>query len=195
MLQNVETSQIFSTQTGHLSCACRDYRKISITNTSFSVRMKWVKTISLGDGVEWEVVQTVFGDFNKAGSEWFIPHANGFLTLATSHCLTSSRFVSLGRKRNMSILGAITALSLVQGMSASPFDPVLLHFFVHHCDLHSIHPGILGEWHPILKWTVTDWINMGPGGDATPFQPHFTMFRDTQVRVYSLGIHSNHSSL
>ena len=95
----------------------------------------------------------------------------------------------------MSILGAIMALSLVWGMSASPFDPVLLHFFIHNCDLHSIHPGILGEWHPILKQTVTDWINMGPGGDTTPFQPHFATFRDTQVRVYSLGIHSNHSPL
>ena len=153
------------------------------------------ETISLGDGVEQEVAQTVFGDFKKASSEWFIPHANGFSTLVTSHCLTLSCIISLGHKHNMSILGAITALSLVWGMSASPFDPVLLHFFIHNCDLHSIHPGVFGEWHPILKWTITDWINMGPGGDVTPFLPYFTMFRDTQVRVYSLGIHSDYSSL
>ena len=110
-----------------------------------------------------------WGDFKKASSEWFISYANGFSTLVTSHCLILSHFVSLGRKCNMSILSAITALSLVQGMSASPFDPILLHFFVHNCDLHSIYPGILGKWHPILKQTVTDWINMGPGGDATLF--------------------------
>ena len=62
-------------------------------------------------------------------------------------------------------------------------------------DFLMIHSGILGEWHPTLKQTVTDWINMGPGGDATLFQLNFMTFRDTQVRVYSLEIHSDHSSL
>ena len=60
-------------------------------------------TISLGDGVEQEVVQSIFGDF-KVPFEWFIPHANEFSTLVTSHCLTSSCFVSLGHKHNMSII-------------------------------------------------------------------------------------------
>ena len=68
--------------------------------------------------VEQEVIQTVFGNFKKASSEWFISHANGFSTLVTSHCLTLFHFVLLGHKHNMSILSAITALSLVQGMSA-----------------------------------------------------------------------------
>ena len=137
------------------------------------------QTVSLGDGIEREVIQSIFGDFKKVPFEWFIPHVNEFSMLATSHCLTSSRFISSGRKRNMSILGTITTLSLIWGMSASQLDPILLHFLVHNCDLHSIHPGIVGEWHPVLKRTIADWISIGLRGDVTPFQLHFATFRDT----------------
>lgn len=136
---------------------------------------------SLGDGVGREIYQIIFEGYKRHSSEWFIAHANGHSTLAISHSLNSARFVSHSRKRSMAVLGAITALSLISGMSASPLDPVLLHFLLHNCDLHSIHPGILGEWHPDLKRSITDWINIGPDGDAAPFQAHFATYRDTQV--------------
>lgn len=68
-------------------------------------------------------------------------------------------------------------------MSGSLLDPISLHFLLHDCDLHSIHPGILGEWNPVLKQTIINWINIGSGGDPTPFQSHFVVFRDAQVRI------------
>ena len=84
----------------------------------------------------------------------------------------------------MSIFGAATSLSLLQRMSAGTLDPVLLHFFIHNCNLHSIHAGILGEYHPVLKQTIADWMALGPKGDPTPFQVHFVIFCDVQVSIW-----------
>jgi hypothetical protein len=37
-------------------------------------------------------------------------------------------------------------------------DPVFIHFLIHDCNLHSIHCGLLGEWHPTLRQTLSDII-------------------------------------
>jgi len=111
---------------------------------------------SLGDGIEREVIHTIFEDFRQEDSQWFTSHADGKSTLAMSHTLAMARHVSTSQKRNMAILGAATALCLVRGMSTPPFDPVLLHFFIHGCNLDAIHPGILSEWHPQLRRTIQD---------------------------------------
>ena len=83
----------------------------------------------------------------------------------------------------MSIFGAVMALSLLQGLSAGTLDPVLFIFFIHNCNLHSIQPEILREYHPALKQTITDWMALGPQGDPAPFQMHFAIFPDAQVSL------------
>lgn len=128
----------------------------------------------------------IFAGYMGSCSEWFIEHGDKFLTIAVSHSLTLSWFVPLAHKRGMSILGAISALSLLWGKSAGPLNPVFLHFAIHECNLHSIHASILGEWHPDFKQTLTNWIDMGPAGDLMPFQSHFATFHDTQVSYQSL---------
>jgi len=65
-------------------------------------------------------------------------------------------------------------------------DPVLLHFFIHDCQLESIHLGILGEWHPDLKQTIQNWVNLSHDGDPIPFQMHFSTYHDLQVRMQIL---------
>ena len=118
---------------------------------------------SLGQGIEREVIHTILEQYRQSSGQWFAPHEDGH--------------------SNMAILGAVVAMSLVRGVSTIPLDPVLLHFFIHDCDLHSIHPGVLGEWHPALKQTISDWIALGPDGDAnTPtFRNHFITHHDLQV--------------
>lgn len=141
------------------------------------------RTVSLGEGVEREVLQIVFQMFCLDSSQWFILHADGHSTLATSHTYSTSRHVSAARKRSMTILGAITSLCLMRGLSATPIDPVVLQFFIHDCNLNSIHPGILGEWHPHIRQTVSEWIEAGPEGDVMPFQSHFASYHDLQVSL------------
>ena len=138
---------------------------------------------SLGQGIEREVIHTILEQYRQSSGQWFAPREDGHSTLATSYPLAMAQCVPPSRLRNMAILGAVVAMSLVRGVSTIPLDPVLLHFFIHDCDLHSIHPGVLGEWHPALKQTISDWIALGPDGDAnTPiFRNHFITHHDLQV--------------
>ena len=53
------------------------------------------ETVSLGDGIECEVIQTIFVDYKRGCSEWSIEHTDQLLTIAISHSLTSSCFVPL----------------------------------------------------------------------------------------------------
>jgi len=146
---------------------------------------------SLGGGIEREMIHTLLEEYRTKSSDWFVPREDGHATLATSYSLSVAQYVPASRKRNMAILGAAVALNLLRGVSTPPLDPVLLHFFVHNCDLHSIHPGILGEWHPALKQIVSDWIALGPDGDAnTPTnQQHFATYHDLQVSFISYSRH------
>lgn len=140
-------------------------------------------TRSLGDGIEREVVHTIFEQYRRTTAQWFVMHDDGHATLATTHSFKNSRFVPQSRLRAMSILGAITVMCLIRGMSASPIDPVLLHYFAHDCDLHSIHPALLAEWHPTLKQNLSDWIELGPQGDVTSFRGIFASYCDVQVSL------------
>jgi hypothetical protein len=139
------------------------------------------RTRSLGDGIEREVITAIFEEYIRGGPQWITLHDDGHGTLTTTLSMNSSRFIPPARLHAMSIFGAITALCLIRGMSAFPIDPVLLHYFVHNCDLHSIHPALLAEWHPTLKQTLLEWITLGPQGDASVFRGTFASYCDLQV--------------
>jgi hypothetical protein len=142
--------------------------------------------ISVGSGIEKEVIHALFAQFQKHRDEWFTPRADGFYTLSTTTRSLSSQHVSESRLRNLTILGAATALWLLHRLPTVPLDPVFLHFLIHDCNLDSIHPAILGEWHPSLRQTISNWVDLGPDGDASPFGDHFTFIHDIHVSFYSL---------
>lgn len=137
--------------------------------------------LSLGSGIEREVLHNIFARFLSRKDAWFAPRSDGFYTLSTTTHNLSGRCISTSRLRSLAILGAITALWLLRGMPTIPFDPVFIHFLIHNCNLQSIHRGILGEWHPTLRQTISNWIDLGPNGDASPFENHFTIIHDIQV--------------
>jgi hypothetical protein len=142
--------------------------------------------VSMGNGIEQEVIHNLFADFQKHRDEWFAPRSDGFYALSTTTHALSSQFVSGSRQRNLAILGAVTALWLLRGLLTVPLDPVFIHFLIHECDLHSIHPAILSEWHPTLKQTISNWIDLGPNGDISPFDQHFTVVHDIHVSLLSI---------
>lgn len=173
---------MFSHPSENLSCKYCPFSRVRAWAETLSSTDEHNDTRSLGEGIEREVIHLLFEAFRKEDTQWFASHADGHSTLATSHRLSSARFVSASRKQSMSILGAVVALCLVRGMSTYPLDPVVLHFFIHDCNIHSIHPAILGEWHPTLKRMIADWIKLGPDGDPASFQVHFATYHDLQVR-------------
>jgi hypothetical protein len=140
----------------------------------------------MGGGIEVEVIHNLFANFQNHRDEWFTPRSDGFYTLSTTTLALSPEFVSDSRQRNLAVLGAATALLLIRGLPTVPLDPVFLHFLIHDCDLHSIHPSILGEWHPTLKQTISSWIDLGPNGDLSPFSQHFTIIHDIHVSLLSI---------
>jgi len=137
----------------------------------------------MGDGIEREVLHMLLEQFRKDSTQYFTHHPNGRATLTTSHTFATARFISTPRKRSLGTLGAVIALCMINGISIHPVDPVLLHYFVHNCDINSIHPGLLAEWHPELKKTISDWLALGPNGDPGSFQAHFATYHDMQVCI------------
>ena len=147
---------------------------------------------SLGEGIEREVIHTIFEEFRCKGVEYFTPRADGYSTLTVTHTLSTAQHIPRSRLRNLSVLGAITSLCLIHGMSPMPLDPVLLQFFVHDCDLASLHPAFIAEWHAEIKQTITAWLETGSLGDISQFQQHFATYHDMQVILACSGFLVQH---
>lgn len=137
---------------------------------------------SLGEGIEREVFHLLMEGYRSQMSKWLIPRADGHCSLATTQSMSTAHSIPASRIHAMEVFGGITAMSLLRGVSASPLDPVVLHFFIHDCNIHSIHPQLLGEWHPTLKQTIAGWLHIGPHGDISAFRDHFATYHDLQVR-------------
>jgi hypothetical protein len=138
---------------------------------------------SVGDGIEREVFHALMEGYRRESARWMTSRSDGFSTVATSHTYASARYISAARIESMAIFGAITAMCLIRGVSAHPLSPAFLHYLIHDCDLHSIHQQLLAEWHPTLKMTISNWINIGHLGDASTaeFRAHFFAYHDGQV--------------
>lgn len=114
--------------------------------------------------------------------------AGVFNSLTTSHPIATARFSSAARKMDLVVLGAIMALLMTHGIAPEGFDPLVLQYFVHGCNLHSLHQAIVKEFKPELHDTIQNWIATGPRGDVTPFQAHYASYHGTQVcLVYRNG--------
>ena len=154
--------------------------------------------VSSGPGIEREVMYTVYHQFEMAAEQWFMPRADNLATLATSHSIATARYVPAARLSDLSILGAIVAILLIHGIAPARLDPLVLQYFIYDCDLNSIHPILLSEWHPDLHSTITQWIQMGPNGNIDGYRGHFATYHDISVGFkyfYYLLICSNSSSL
>jgi hypothetical protein len=136
---------------------------------------------SVGNGIEREAFHLLLEGYRSEIAKWLTPRADGYYTLTTTHTITTASFIPPSRIHAMAVFGAVVALCLVRGISAYPLDPVVLHFFTHDCNLNSIHPQLLGEWHPSLKATLSDWLSIGPDGDVGMFREHFATYHDLQV--------------
>ncbi|KAF8164427.1 hypothetical protein BJ912DRAFT_863835, partial [Pholiota molesta] len=134
--------------------------------------------ISVGRGIEREAVHLAFRRYSSHESQWFLPRAGGYSSIAVTHTMA---LVSNVRLRHLSILGALTGLMLVYGMAPLPFSPVLIHFLIHDCNLQSIYPAFLAEWIPELHQTLKDWLATDHKADISAFQPHFSTYHDMQI--------------
>ena len=82
----------------------------------------------------------------------------------------------------MKKLGALCALLLINGQCLEPFNPFIFEYIINDCDLQSLHKHLVGDWHPELRQTIRQWIDMGETGDVIPFRSHFASFHNQSVQ-------------
>lgn len=99
--------------------------------------------------------------------------------------MATAWFLLPTQKMDIFVLGAIMALLIIHGITSEGFDPLVLYYFVHGCDLHLLCSDIVGVFHPKLQATVKDWITTGPAGNVGPFQGDFSTFH--HIQMSSLG--------
>ena len=135
----------------------------------------------MGEGIEREVLQTAFQEFQNHPTIWFLQRQEDHASLMTLGLQRREESSTTQRSIKLSVLGALTSLLLLNGLPPVPISPVLLHYFIHDSDLNSITPDLLGNWYPNLGKLMQEWIAAGPNGDIGVFSSHFSTYHDTQV--------------
>ncbi|TBU51959.1 hypothetical protein BD310DRAFT_833200 [Dichomitus squalens] len=162
------------------ACKEQDFTQILNPNRSFQISQDGSShpgsTLSLGSGVEREVLQNLFETYRAQAHLYFAPRADGHCTIVTIRDIESARFIPQERLDDLAVLGALSALLLVHGIAPTPLSPVVLHYFAHNCNLHSIHPALCAEWHPELQLLIDRWLSLGPNDDINDFNAHFLSF-------------------
>jgi hypothetical protein len=141
----------------------------------------WGGIQSMGEGIEREVLQTAFQEFQNHPTIWFLPRQEAHASLITLGLQRQQESSTTQRSIKLSVLGALTSLLLLNGIPPVPLSPVLLHYFIHNSDLNAITPDLLRNWYPDLGKLIQDWIAAGPNGNIEAFASHFTIYHDTQV--------------
>ncbi|CAA7258598.1 unnamed protein product [Cyclocybe aegerita] len=149
---------------------------------------------STGRGVEQEAVYVAFNTFRKNESEFFLPRAGNYSSLAVTHSFSTS-FISPAHLQKLAVLGALSALMLIYGMAPEPLSPVLVHYMIHDCDFNSIHPGLLSEWLPELQQLLRCWIDGDHSLDLIHFREHFATYHDMQISCLSHRDDAAHQAL
>ncbi|KAH9918518.1 hypothetical protein B0H21DRAFT_827558 [Amylocystis lapponica] len=160
--------------TGDFTSVLSPNRTVLIVNENNEI-------VSSGEGIEREMIFTIFSKFIANSTQWFHPRADDRATLRVLHSAKSACSVPLARIRNLKKLGAVCALMLIIGQTPDPLGPAIFQFLVHGCDLHALHPTFIGEWHPNLCKTLLDWNAMDHTGDVSRFEHHFATFHDYEA--------------
>ena len=138
----------------------------------------------MGEGIEREVLQTAFQEFQDHPTIWFLQRQDTHSSLMTLGLQRRQESSTSQRSIKLSALGALTSLLLLNGVPPVPLSPVLLHYFIHNLELNSISPDLLRNWYPHLGKLIQDWIDAGPNGDIEDFASHFITYHDIQVSHY-----------
>ncbi|KAH8096921.1 hypothetical protein DFH11DRAFT_1526941, partial [Phellopilus nigrolimitatus] len=153
------------------------------------------EAFSHGQGIEREAIFLAFSEFTRHDSQWLLPRCDDMSTIKTLVSGANSRWVSPSRLQNMKRFGAIVAFMIISGQAPSPLDPCLLHFIAHGCNIHSLHPSFVGEWHPELRANIHRWKEMGPSGDVAAFEYHFASYHDMQASSLAIRDETMHEAI
>ncbi|KAJ7675261.1 hypothetical protein B0H17DRAFT_1140337 [Mycena rosella] len=141
--------------------------------------------VSSGEGILHEVVHAAFiKTLTTTGPQWLTPRSDGKLSILFVRSLGFGSYT-------------LWALMMIKGFAVDPIDVALLQFLFHDCNLHSLHPTFLSEWHPIVKNVLDHWKAGGPDGDVNIplIASHLATFHNIEVSAVSTRDRETHEGL
>ncbi|KAJ7511954.1 hypothetical protein B0H11DRAFT_2371466 [Mycena galericulata] len=153
--------------------------------------------VSSGEGILREVYQVALQKTFASGRQWLTPRADGKLSLLFIRLVGFGSGTFGPRQRMISIGGAMWSLMMIRGLAVDPIDTALLQLLFHECDLHSLHPTFIAEWHPVVKTVCDSWKAAGPSGNInTPLiASHLATYNDIEMASVETRDEATHNGL
>ncbi|KAK7467565.1 hypothetical protein VKT23_004618 [Stygiomarasmius scandens] len=151
--------------------------------------------ISVGTGIEVEVVSAAWAIIQAQHSRFFIDVYGGHASLAVSTPAMLAGVVSGHRLLWAGVLGAMTGLMLVHGLFPDPLGPLFLQFALHGGNLHSLSESFLREWAPDLYGYLARFRDLGPAGDASHFRAFFISYVGLQIETLQDRDFATHNAI
>lgn len=123
--------------------------------------------ISFGPGVELEVLHQALEKFRANSARWFEVTQNDFAAIKPMTSEATAAYVPEERVNDLMALGTLVSLAVLNKVAPEPIGPCVLQVAYHGRDIRSLHEDFVKSWHPELYSAVSDWLELGAGGDAS----------------------------
>ncbi|KAJ7468521.1 hypothetical protein FB451DRAFT_1400897 [Mycena latifolia] len=149
---------------------------------------------AFGRGVEREAWWALFNSLDT--SSFVVQGLDGFYTLR-SHFPSADnpREVPVARLEKLRQFGTVSAMLMVEGQYPGRLDPAIFQFNIHGCDIHSLHPAFISEWHPGHRLDVSNFLQLPPDADPTEYQSLFISHLNSEASAYQVRDNETHQWL
>ncbi|KAJ7080144.1 hypothetical protein B0H15DRAFT_804135 [Mycena belliarum] len=156
--------------------------------------------LSSGDGVLREVFHAAHKKLlETTGPQWLTPRLDEKLSMLfiRSQGLGQQQNVFGPRQRAIATATAFWSLRLIKGLAVDPVDPGLIQFLLNDCDLRSITPRFMAEYHPGFKTVLDAWRLAGPMGNVNEpgIVNQLATFHDLEIRAVAGRDQQTHDGL
>jgi hypothetical protein len=143
--------------------------------------------VAYGEGVEREVMTTIFTRFTASEAQWFERGEDNYLILRTLFSVGSPIPIPERRLALCKRLGALCGLLLIFGQLPTAMSPALFQYLIHDGNFHSLNPSFIGEWFPALRALILAWLALDPEDqDLSAFQAHCITFHNIEASLLLL---------
>ncbi|KAJ7092068.1 hypothetical protein B0H15DRAFT_948250 [Mycena belliarum] len=149
---------------------------------------------AFGHGVEREAWWALFKSMNN--SSLVVEGLDGFSTLRPLFpSAVSDRDVPVARLELLRRFGAVSAMLLVAGLYPGRLEPGLFQYIIHQCNINSLHPSFISEWHPSHRLDILNWLELQPDADPSEFQALFINQLNCEASAYAVRDFETHQSV
>ncbi|KAH9835215.1 uncharacterized protein C8Q71DRAFT_858866 [Rhodofomes roseus] len=164
----------------------RSFRVVQALSDGHSI------TVSSGDGLERQTITILLAGFKQYLSSFFTARLGERSQVLACPPLRS---FDQSRRQRLAILGAITGISLVNGLAVPGIDGAWLIYLLNGCEFAAITREVMEAFHPRLAAKIVELDNMGPTDDLTPLAHHLEVYAGIDVAHYANRDAESHAAL